>query len=34
LTLADGDSLGADVSAAGTEIADVNITVLMEPLNG
>jgi hypothetical protein len=34
LTLADGDSLGVNPSAAGTEIANVAITVLMEPLNG
>jgi hypothetical protein len=34
LTLADGDSLGFKPSAAGTEIANVCVSVLMEPLNG
>lgn len=32
LRLADGDSLGASFSAAGTEIADVSITVLLSPV--
>jgi hypothetical protein len=34
LTIADGDSLGFHPSAAGTEIADVSVCVLLEPLNG
>jgi hypothetical protein len=33
LKLADGDGLGADFSAAGTEIADVCISVLLIPVN-
>jgi hypothetical protein len=34
LTLSDTDALGIDVSGAGTSIADLHVTVLLEPLNG
>jgi hypothetical protein len=34
LTLSDTDGLGIDVSGAGTSIADLHVTVLMEPVIG